>query len=50
VLRTFQMIFARGPELTIAQKIVVRGFESVLQKDRKSGPTARITVLVTGLG
>jgi hypothetical protein len=49
VLRTFQMI-ARGLELTIAQKIAVRGLEFVLQKDQKSGPTARITVLVTALG
>ena len=50
VLRTFQTIFARGLELTIAQKIGVRGLEFVLQKDRKSGLTARIAVLVTGLG
>lgn len=50
MLRTFQMIFARGLELTIAQMIGVRWLEFVLQKDRKSGLTARIAVLVTGLG
>lgn len=50
MLRKFQMIFARGLELTIAQKISVKGLEFVLQKDRKSGLTARIEVLVTGLG
>jgi hypothetical protein len=45
-------MIAEGPGLTTAQRMAAEGpeFTTALQKDRKSGATARIVVLVTGLG